>query len=273
MPGNNPPLNRHAVRQSFNRAARHYDANAHPQRAVARRLLACSTPAIAALPRPPARILDAGAGSGFSTQALAEAFPRSRIVVLDFAQQMLNIARTRSRGDDFVCGNMENLPFTTAGFDLLCCSSALQWSDHPHAVFGEWRRTLKHGALLLLSVYTGDTLAELRNSWRGVDEQQHTLTFPDATNLCRLLEATGFGVSLCHTQNEVVLYDSVATLLKTLKHTGVRNLRRQRAGLTTAAQIKRMSARYQARYQAGPGVMASYAVSFIIACRRRTRDE
>ncbi len=262
-------IDKAAVRRSFNRAARRYDENARLQHAVANRLLAQFTPlAAACIERRHPQILDAGAGSGFSAAALACAFPNARVVNLDFAQEMLKIARRKSRGSGFVCGDLETLPFADAAFDLACSSSALQWSDDISLALREFRRVLKQGSALLLAIYTTGTLRELQDSWPGTD--RHTLEFPTPERLCRMIEAAGMTIASCRTQNEAVIYDDVDALLKILKCTGVRNLRRDRcAGLTTPARLENMKARYRARYAAMQGIPASYAVTFVCAARRR----
>ncbi len=256
------PIDKAAVRRSFNRAARYYDENAHLQRAVANRLLAYAGKP----PRRPARILDAGAGSGFGTAALAGAFPDSCIVGLDFAQEMLNIARCKPRAAALVCGDAEALPFAPFSFDLVCTSSALQWSGDTKTALLEFQRVLKKDSPLWIAVYTAGTLRELQDSWRGIDDHAHTLEFPTPRQLCRLLKTAGMAVAACRTQNEVVLYDSVDALLKTLKYTGVRNFRRDRgAGLTTPSRLENMKARYRDRYATPHKIPASYTITFLSA--------
>ena len=255
------------VCHSFNRAARCYDDNAHLQRAVANRLIAQFAEQAARCARGRrARALDAGSGSGFSAAALARVFPGTCIVDLDFAQEMLKIARRKSRGSGFVCGDIESLPFADSAFDLVCSSSSLQWSNDGDRALREFRRVMKHNSVLLLSVYTTGTLCELQDSWLGTDRYAHTLEFQSPGQLCRMIRAAGMKPVSYLTQNEAVIYDDVDTLLKTLKYTGVRNLRRDRyAGLTTPARLERMKERYRLRHTTAQGISANYAITFICA--------
>ncbi len=250
------------LRRSFNRAARRYDADARLQRAVANRLIACAV-------RPPLQpgwILDAGSGSGFGTGALIRAFPGARVAALDFAQEMLKLTRRGFRRAECVCGDVEALPFASAVFDLAFTSSVLHWSGEVKAALGEFRRVLKQGAVLLAAVYTEGTLRELQDSWRGVDDHDHTLEFPPPSRLRRMLEEAGMAVSSCRTQTEVVFYDDVDALLENLKYTGVRNLRRDRgAGLTAPSRFKAMKARYRARHAWSRRIPASYVVTLVSA--------
>ena len=199
-------IDKTAVRRSFNRSASFYDNNAHLQRAVANRLLAQATNYTAVLARPAARILDAGAGSGFSTAALTQAFPHSTVIALDFAQVMLEIARGKAslhaHGATFVCGDVETPPFAPESFDLVYSSSVLQWNNL-QVTLGELRRVLKKDHPLLVSIYTEGTLHELRDSWSAIDDYAHILNFPTPRQLSRAFTDTDMRVALCQTQREI----------------------------------------------------------------------
>ena len=260
------PADKSVVRRSFDAAAIYYDAHADLQRAVANRLMAY----VERLPCLPARILDAGAGSGFGTGALARAFPDSRVVGLDFSHAMLKISRSKLRGQEHVCGDIETLPFAPSTFDLVCSSSMLQWSNDLGAALGEINRVMTQGATLLAAVYTAGTLRELQNSWARVDAFPHTLEFSTAARLRRAFESAGLAVLDFRTQIEIVLYDSVDSLLKMLRQTGVSNFRRScRAGLTTASRLGKMKAGYRARYAVAEKIPASYVISFVYGRRVR----
>lgn len=255
-------IDKPALRRSFNRAARRYDADAKLQRAVVNRLIACGF-----RPACPARILDAGSGSGFGAEALARTFPGARVAALDFAQEMLKLAQRRSRRAECVCGDFEALPFASGVFDLVFASSVLHWSGDVRVALGEFRRVLKEGAALSAAVYTEGTLRELRDSWLGIDDYEHTLDFPPPGRVRRLFGEAGMTVLSCRTQTEVVLYDDVGALLENLKHVGVRNLRRDRgAGLTAPSRFKAMKARYRARHAWSRRIPASYVITLVSAC-------
>ncbi len=248
------------VRRLFDAAAEYYDAHADLQQAVANRLMAYAE----RLPCLPAQVLDAGAGSGFGTVTLVRAFPGSRVIGLDFSHAMLKIARRRSRGSEHVCGDIEALPFSSSTFDLVCSSSTLQWSSDLGTTLMEINRVMTRGGTLLATVYTAGTLRELCNSWSGVDVFPHTLEFSTESQLRRAFESAGLTVVSCRTQVEVVLYDSVDSLLKLLKKTGVSGFRRGRqVGLTTASRLGKMKAGYGARYAVAGKIPASYVISFV----------
>ena len=257
-------ISKRDVRRSFDRAARYYEENARLQRAVANRLLAQFAAAAAArIKSKHPWILDAGAGSGFVATALNRVFPGARVTNLDLAREMLRIARRKARGSDFICGDVEALPFADSTFDLVCSSSVLQWSDSINAALRELQRVSKPDSTLLLSIYTAGTLRELRDSWAGVDGHAHTLEFVTPEQLRRAIETSGMTLAACRVQNETVIYSDVDALLKTLKCTGVRNLGHDRcAGLTTPSRLEKMKIAYRSRYATARGITANYAITF-----------
>ena len=260
-------IDKSAVRRSFNLASSHYDANAHLQYAIANRLIAYAKHS----PSRAIQILDAGAGSGISTEILSRAFPNNHIVGLDFAQEMLKIAHQKLQQLDFICGDIEILPFATSTFDLVYSSSTLQWSGDLKTALNEFGRVMKKGSELLISTYTDGTLHELQDSWSRVDNEQHTLEFSTSRELCSLLKSAGMVIKSCQTQAEVVLYSNVNALLNHLKHTGVRNLRQDRcANLTPPSKLENMKKQYKTHHTVLGQISASYMVTFIQASKPQT---
>lgn len=87
------------IRDSFNSAASGYDG-------LRRALIPCfddfygtAVELLAAMPEPPRRILDLGAGTGLLSALLRERFPDARLVLVDLAEEMLEVARRRFAGD------------------------------------------------------------------------------------------------------------------------------------------------------------------------------
>src|SRR5665647_1660008 len=83
-------LDKARVRASFDRAARSYDAAAVLQKEVRERMLS----RLDFVKIAPQTIVDAGCGTGHASRALAERFAASRVISLDIALGMLQVART-----------------------------------------------------------------------------------------------------------------------------------------------------------------------------------
>lgn len=102
------------------------------------------------LPPPPARILDAGAGTGAIALLLAEL--GHPVTALDLSERMLERARDKAaeRGleIDFVVGPVEEPP--AGPFDAVVERHVLWTTLDPQAVLRSWRAAAPGGRLLLL---------------------------------------------------------------------------------------------------------------------------
>ncbi|MFP5382370.1 MAG: methyltransferase domain-containing protein, partial [Gammaproteobacteria bacterium] len=79
------------VRRAFDRAAADYDAHAVLQREVCDRLLA----RLDFMSVAPARVLDAGCGTGYGLANLRARYPEAELCALDIAPGMLAATRAR----------------------------------------------------------------------------------------------------------------------------------------------------------------------------------
>ena len=112
-----------------------------------------------------ARVADVGCGHGASTLIMADAFPKSQFIGIDFHEP--SIARAREVG-----ANRNNLTFTTGraqefagdGFDLVTIFDALHDMGDPVGAARHVRECLKSdGTLMLVEPAAGDSLTENMN--------------------------------------------------------------------------------------------------------------
>jgi len=96
--------------------------------------------------------LDVGCGTGTLTRLLAER--GSRALGLDPAPKMLQQARCVAAKDTRFAqvATAEDLPIRSSSVDGIVCSSVLEYVDEPIRCLGEFRRVLKPGGVLLISV-------------------------------------------------------------------------------------------------------------------------
>jgi SAM-dependent methyltransferase len=121
--------------------------------AFANRWLGGIAPIVREVRRSGARtVLDVGSGRGDVAHALVRDGRRRRIdlraTCLDHSEQMLEIARRRTGGDErltFVHGSGERLPFDDDAFDVVTCTLALHHFEPPaaRALLRELRRVAR----------------------------------------------------------------------------------------------------------------------------------
>jgi SAM-dependent methyltransferase len=115
-----------------------------------------------------ARVADIGCGHGVSTILMAQAFPRSSFVGLDYHDASIATARKRAAEQ----GVTENIAFEVKAatafdghdFDLVCFMDCLHDLGDPVGALARCRKALKpDGKVLLVEPYAGDRLEENLN--------------------------------------------------------------------------------------------------------------
>jgi S-adenosylmethionine-dependent methyltransferase len=114
------------------------------------------------LPSPPARVLDAGGGSG--VVAIALAHEGYDVTLVDASDGMLRVAAERTAEADvelaLIHGSIDELPHLIEGqFDAICCHAVLMYVDDPTASLTILRRMARDGAILSLLEKNRDGIA------------------------------------------------------------------------------------------------------------------
>lgn len=247
-------MSKHAVRQSFNRAAASYDAAAGLQRQVCELLLAQLDD------QAPRQVLDAGCGTGYGLRLLAARWPAARLVAADFAPAMLAAATGLRVGAD-----MEALPFAAGGFDCYWSSLSIQWCDS-HRAIGEAARVLAPGGRLAVSSLGPGTLGELDTAFAGTDRHRHVLAFSTAETLAAACRAAGLVATRLQTCPLRLHAPDLKSLLRGLKALGANQVGSdRRPGLFGRRGWQAVEERYEALREA-EGLPATYEV---ILCTAR----
>ncbi len=119
--GNEPGLQAAAF---FNAAAAAYDQPRH-QRFYGR--VAAELVALLPAGLNVERLLEVGAGTGFSTLVFQSGFPEAQVTALEPAPQMLDRGRQRLPEVEWICRPLAGMP--PASFDLVASSMSYQWLD------------------------------------------------------------------------------------------------------------------------------------------------
>jgi SAM-dependent methyltransferase len=115
-----------------------------------------------------ARVADIGCGHGASTIMMAQAFPNSSFVGVDYHDESITTARKRAAEQ----GVIDNIAFKVKAatefeghdFDLICFMDCLHDLGDPVGALARCRKALKpDGKVLLVEPYAGDRLEENQN--------------------------------------------------------------------------------------------------------------
>jgi malonyl-CoA O-methyltransferase len=259
------PLDKKAIRRSFERAASSYDQHAVLQREIESRLLE----RIDFRRFDPAVILDLGCGTGSASHLLARKFLQASVIALDWAPAMLKKvgAREGTGSNSFdgpfeVCADMHRLPLASRSMDMVFSNLALPWSYDLPAVFREFRRVMKPDAMLVFTCFGPDTLHELKLAWRAADDRPHVNDQPDMHNIGDELLLAGYREPVMDAERLTLEYPDVMSLMRELKGMGAHNVASQRLhGLTGKACMERVLQAYE-QFRRNDRYPASYEVVY-----------
>ena len=115
-----------------------------------------------------ARVADIGCGHGASTILMAQAFPQSEFLGVDYHEESVQTARRRA-ADSGVTGNTRfevatAKDFGGSDYDLVCFMDCLHDLGDPVGALARARQALKpDGKVMLVEPYAGDALEENAN--------------------------------------------------------------------------------------------------------------
>jgi ubiquinone/menaquinone biosynthesis C-methylase UbiE len=104
------------------------------------------------------KILDIGCGNGYTTEIVSNSFPKSSFIGLDFCDDLLNIAKSRSIPNcQFQKGDVRKLDFEDNSFDIIyterCLINIRDWEEQKKAL-NEIKRVLKpHGVFIMIECF------------------------------------------------------------------------------------------------------------------------
>jgi malonyl-CoA O-methyltransferase len=273
-------LDKNAVVAAFNRAATSYDQAAILQQEVASRLLE----RLEWIKIQPKIILDLGAGTGQASIALAKKYPDAKIIVLDIAEQMLQLTRdkiqsqtgkgilkqlrdkltsSKSKQVTYLCADAESIPLAKQSVDLIFSSLAIQWCENTQLLFNELQRILSPSGCLLFSTFGVDTLCELKQSWLSINHDPHVNNFVDILELGDAMLQSGLTDPVMDSEKIVMEYTELFDLFKDLKQIGAHNhLHNRSKGLMTKNKLKTVQAAYEQFKLSNGKYPASYEVVY-----------
>lgn len=269
-------IDKKMMRRAFSRAAATYDASAVLQREVCTRMLE----RLEYIKLKPARLLDAGSGTGWGGRQLAERYPDAEILSLDIAIGMLQNAKSHASwwqklfGDGrqmAVCADVEALPLPGNSIEMAWSNLAVQWCNDLPATFIELHRVLKVEGLLMFSTFGPDTLKELRHAFNGVDGNNHLNRFADMHDVGDMLVQAGFSEPVMDMEYITLTYDDVRGVLQDLKAIGAHNTTQGRGkGLMGKNAFNRLLENYEKLRREGK-LPATYEIVYGHAWKPTTR--
>lgn len=246
-------LDKRQLRHAFERAAAGYDRAAVLQHEVCDRMLS----RLDYIKYTPNLILDAGSGTGYGSRKLAMRYPVAELLAVDIALTMHFQARppvpwwkrlplVRRNRTNYLCGDIELLPLKDTCVGLVWSNLALQWCNDMNHTFSEVRRVLQPGGLFMFSTFGPDTLKELRQAFRSVDNYSHINRFTDMHDIGDMLVHNGFVTPVMDMEYITLTYDDVIGVMRDLRAIGAHNVTQGRSrGLTGKTRWQKAANHYE----------------------------
>jgi len=146
-----------------------------------------------ALPRPPARVLDIGCGTGKLVPWIRPLLGRTGLLVeSDFSRGMLRAGRAKGFPPDVVFSqtDAQMCCFKDRSFDAVVCFALFPHLENQPAALAGFRRLLGPGGLLLIAHTMGR--GELNALFRCIGGPVARDFLPDGVSLTKMLSAAGF---------------------------------------------------------------------------------
>lgn len=254
-------LRRARLQQKFGAAATEYDRLAQFQHLQTRRVL---DSALMVLPES-ATLLDIGCGTGYFAHAAKDRRPAWKVIGLDLAYGMCDMAKTRCTA---LNADAARLPLGNASIDGAVSSLCYQWLENQPAAFAELARVLKPKSRAIIASLGEHTLHELRACAMQAQLPLGLLPMQTFDASADALRAAGFNIMLANKQLEVVHYPSVAALLDSMRMIGAgHHGQRGAVGLTGPKRWARMMSAYENLREAR-GIPATWEHHFFVVSKR-----
>jgi malonyl-CoA O-methyltransferase len=156
------------IRRAFSDAAVQYDVLTGLHKEIGRELLAKAAahegngPILDVGMVPiPTFILDVGMGTGWLTSRLKNYFPDARVVGIDFAAGMVDVAKMREKDCAILQADARHMPFKENTFEMIASNLAYQWVGDLPKAFANCHAILKSEGKLHLTMFGYSTFREL----------------------------------------------------------------------------------------------------------------
>ncbi len=250
------------IRRAFSDASVQYDVLTGLHKEIGRELLAKVAEHEGNGP-----ILDVGMGTGWFTGRLKNYFPDARVVGIDFAAGMVDVAKMQEKDCAILQADAHQMPFKKDAFDMIASNLAFQWvGDLPQA-FANCHAILKKDGKLHLTMFGRDTFQELFEALEKTrDAAKGNVALPRLADRDRVVDAltkSGFRDVNVEEEHIKVHFQDMLALVKWIKDIGANAL----VGDIFIGRdwLNRANAYYQENFSDQWGVGATFEVIWVKA--------
>ncbi|WP_437608397.1 malonyl-ACP O-methyltransferase BioC [Erwinia sp. V71] len=244
-----PKVNKQAVANAFGRAAQSYQQHAELQRRCGEQLMT-----LADVTRYRS-VLDAGCGTGWFSQRWQQ--QGLQVTALDLSAAMLAEAESRHSADRYLQGDIDALPLPDGAVDLCWSNLAVHWCDDLSHALNQLCRVTRRGGTVLFSTLAADSLSEVRDAWRQIDDAGHVNRF---LSMEQITAACAHHHVQLSEQHLTLAFPDVLAAMHSLKGIGATHLHEgRRHGLMTRQRLQQLESAWRRDER---GCLLSYHLVF-----------
>lgn len=204
------------IKHSFNRSAFKYDEHSLLQKNIANELFGYYLNKISA----DDVILDAGCGTGCVHELIRKNKLKNQLYQIDIAYNMCQIAKDYSSDHCYtINADVEFIPLKNNCINFIISSLALQWTNL-EIVVAEFFRILSNNGKTIISVFNQDSLIELSQSFKLLNNTKTIIDLPRYEYLPKILKNFNFkNIDITHF-TIVNYHDSVIEVMQQIKSIG-----------------------------------------------------
>lgn len=205
-------------------------------------------------------VLEIGSGSGFLSKQIAQILLFERFLHIDISFEFLKRLKYDLKGRFFfINASAESIPLRENMVDLIISSSTLHWIKEHERSFSEIFKLLKKGGRFYFSIFTENTLKELRYV-SEISGFGSVYPLKKAKFYIEMIERMKISFNYeIKTYREI--YPSPLALLLAHKHTGTNYTEGKK--FSGKESFKKFCELYRAYFSNHEGIYATYEVLFI----------
>jgi len=224
------------ILKSFDTRASTYDKYSLIQKEISLRMIE----KLKVIKISPKNILDLGCGTGHLSLSLKKLYPNACITCLDFSSEMLRQCKLKDPDFETICADIENLPFKEPQYDLIVSSLTLHWCKEIEKIFYDIYEILNENGLFMFTTVGPDTLSELKETYKLIDDKDHINLFHDMHIYGDILLTTGFDDPVIDVEKITIEYPSVHNVFNSIKKIGANTLINSHGNNITKSMYKKI---------------------------------
>lgn len=260
-------INKTLLQKRFNGAAVSYDQYANVQKKMAHSLLSTLNRRYSA--NSSIRILELGCGTGYVTEQLSKVFPKAHITAVDFAHEMIAVAKTRNNVENvkFLCEDIEQLKLEDS-YDVIISNATFQWLNDLKATVKNLFNYLSEEGILLFSTFGNTTFQELHTSFQRAKKEngiqsctsigQRFVSKEQLVNICKMTLGDVHVSETCYIES----FTEVREFLHSIRKVGATNSNEE-SYCQSPSLFRAMLRIYERDFTEKEGIMATYHALFV----------